>query len=49
MSEKVQLKGCICEVNFGYNSKMEGYTTLMSDILKLYEIPNPAFEKKVFI
>ena len=38
MSEKFQLKGGICEVNFGYHSKLEGYTTLMSDIPKLYEI-----------
>ena len=38
MSEKVQLKGGICEFDFGYNAKMEGYTTLMSDIPKLYEI-----------
>jgi hypothetical protein len=28
----------IYEVNFGYLSKMGGYTTLMSDILKLYAI-----------
>jgi hypothetical protein len=26
MSGKVQLKGGICELNFGYNAKMEGYT-----------------------
>jgi|GEM_PF-2287512 len=32
------LKGDICEVNFGYNAKMGGYTTLMSDITKLSEI-----------
>ena len=38
MSEKFQLKGGICEVNFGYHSKLEGYTTLMSDIPKLGEI-----------
>ncbi|HJH26446.1 MAG TPA: hypothetical protein C5S37_06640 [Methanophagales archaeon] len=37
-----QLKGGIYEVSFGYNPKMEGYTTLMSDIMKLYKIPNPA-------
>jgi len=47
MSEKVQLKGGICELNFGYNAKMEGYTTLMSDIPKLYKIPNPAFRGNV--
>ena len=38
MCEKVQLKGGICELDFGYNAKMEGYTTLMSDIPKLYEM-----------
>jgi hypothetical protein len=38
MSEKIQLKGGICEFDFGYNAKMEGYTTLMSDIPKLYAI-----------
>ena len=38
MSEKVQLKGCICEFDFGYNAKMEGYTTLMSNIPELYSI-----------
>jgi hypothetical protein len=37
MSEKVQLKGGICEVNFGYNAKMEGYTNTSSDIPVLYE------------
>ena len=31
------LKGGIYEVSFGYNPKMEGYATLMSDILELYE------------
>jgi hypothetical protein len=40
MSEKVQLKGGICEFDFGYNAKMKGYTTLMSDIPKLYETAN---------
>jgi len=33
-----RLKGGTYEVSFGYNPKMEGYTTLMSDIPKLYEI-----------
>ena len=33
-----RLKGGIYEVSFGYNPKMEGYTTLMSDILELYEM-----------
>ena len=32
------LKGGIYEVSFGYNPKMEGYTTLMSDIPELYAI-----------
>lgn len=35
MSEKVQLKRCICEVNFGYNARMEVYVTISSDISKL--------------
>jgi len=30
--------GDICDVSFGYTPKMYEYTTLMSDILKLYEI-----------
>jgi hypothetical protein len=38
MSEKFQLKGCISEVNFGYNAKMEVYANSNSDITKLYEI-----------
>jgi len=29
------LKGGIYEVSFGYNPKMEGYATLVSDIPKL--------------
>jgi len=37
MRWKFQLKGSIYEVNFGYNAKMEVYTTLMSDIPKLSE------------
>jgi hypothetical protein len=32
------LKGGIYEVSFGYDSKTEGYTTLMSDIPELYEM-----------
>jgi len=32
------LKESICEVSFGYKSKMEGYTTLMSDIAELSEM-----------
>ena len=31
------LRGGIYEVNFGYHSKMGGYTTLMLDIPKLAE------------
>ena len=38
MGEKFQLKGGMREVKFGYHSKIGGYTTLMSDILKLAEI-----------
>ena len=33
-----QLKGSIYEVSFGYHSKLDGYATLMSDILTLGEI-----------
>ena len=35
---EVQLKGCISELNFGYNAKMEVYANSSSDIPKLYEI-----------
>ncbi|MGB3458523.1 MAG: hypothetical protein WBB08_04365 [Halobacteriota archaeon] len=38
MIEKFQLKGGICELNFGYNAKMEVYTNSSSDITKLYAI-----------
>jgi hypothetical protein len=38
MSEKLQLKGGISELNFGYNAKMEGYTNSSSDITKLAEM-----------
>lgn len=38
MLEKIQLKGCICEVNFGYNAKMEVYANSSSDITKLSKI-----------
>jgi len=31
-------EGDICDVSFGYNPKMYEYTTLMSDIPKLYAI-----------
>ena len=41
MSEKFQLKGCISEVKFGYHSRMSGYTTLTSDIPKLYSQAGP--------
>ena len=33
-----RLKGGIYEVSFGYNTKLEGYATLMSGIPKLDEI-----------
>ena len=39
MSEKLQLKGGISELNFGYNAKMGGYTNYSSDITKLCKIP----------
>jgi len=32
MSEKVQLKEGICEFDFGYNAKMEGYTEVVRNI-----------------
>jgi hypothetical protein len=32
------LKGGIYEVSFEYHSKLDGYATLMSDILTLYAI-----------
>jgi hypothetical protein len=38
MSEKVQLKGCIYEVNFGYDTKVEGYVNLSSGITKLADM-----------
>jgi hypothetical protein len=38
MGEKIQLKGGISEVKFGYHSKMGGYMMLMPDIPGLYEI-----------
>jgi hypothetical protein len=38
MSEKFQLKGCIYEVNIGYNVKMEGYTNSGLDIATLDKI-----------
>ncbi|MGB7531390.1 MAG: hypothetical protein WA977_00220 [Halobacteriota archaeon] len=40
------LKGCIYEVSFGYNPKMEGYATLMSDIPELYEMADRKFNKE---
>jgi len=46
MSEKLQLKGGISELNFGYNAKTVVYTNSSSGIPKLYEIPNPPLEKK---
>jgi hypothetical protein len=38
MSEKVQLKGNVSGINFGYNAKMEVYANLSLDIPKLGEI-----------
>jgi len=38
MIKKFQLKGGICELNFGYNAKMEVHTNSSSDIMKLGEI-----------
>jgi len=35
MKVSSQLKGGIYEVSFGYNSKLDGYATLMSDIPEL--------------
>jgi len=29
---EVRLEGCIYELKFGYNAKMEGYTYISSDI-----------------
>ena len=37
MDEKVQLKGVIYEVNFGYNVKKEVYANSSSDIPNLYD------------
>ena len=38
MGEKIQLKGGVYKVKFGYHSKMGGYTMLMSDMLELGDI-----------
>ena len=38
-------KVSIYDNDVGYNSKTEGYTTFMSDINKLYEIPNRICKK----
>ena len=46
-SEKLQLKGGISELNFGYNAKMEGYTNSSSDIPKLYERASQDKEKSI--
>jgi hypothetical protein len=35
---EVHLERDMHELNFGYNTKMEGYTNLISDILKLSSI-----------
>ena len=36
-SDKVQLEGCICEVNSGYTTKMAEYADSHSDVTKLCE------------
>ena len=41
MSEKVQLKGGICEVNFVYKHKKEVYANSSLDIPKLSAITEP--------
>jgi hypothetical protein len=38
MSDKVQLKGCICEVNFRYDAIMGRYLNLSPDISMLLSI-----------
>jgi len=43
--KKEQLQGCISEVNFGYNTILEGYLQLTADINKLYEMPKPALKR----
>ena len=42
-----RLKGGIYEVSFGYNPKMEGYTTLMLDIPALGEIVDYFMEERL--
>ena len=36
---EIRLEGCIYELNFGYNAKMEGYTNISSDIQRCPESP----------
>ena len=44
----VQLKGCICELKFGYNAKTGVYTnSSCSDIPKLSEIGSVWLMKKI--
>jgi hypothetical protein len=38
MCERIQLKRCIYELNFGYNAKMEVYENSSSDIPQLSKI-----------
>ena len=40
--DRPDVGGCIGDNNVGYNTKMEGYTTSMSDMNELSEIPNHA-------
>ena len=43
-----QLKGGICEVSFGYHSKLDGYATWMPDIPTLGDMLEPhILNKKV--
>lgn len=44
---EVQLEGCIYELNFGYNTKMEGYANLNSDIPELGDISLGGMKKNL--
>ena len=41
------LKGGIYKISFGYKPEMEGYATLMLDILELYAIVSKRLMKEV--
>lgn len=47
--KKEQLQGCISEVNFGYNTILEGYLQLTADINKLYEIIDEIYNRALGI